>query len=56
MLCGIWKRGACLCVIALAEPCLADLPLMIEDLLTKGSYYICCASEDIKVAKSLPLF
>ena len=35
MLCGIWKRGACLCVIALAEPCLADLPLMIEDLLTK---------------------
>jgi len=34
MLCGVGKRGACLWVIALAEPCWADLPLMIDDLLT----------------------
>jgi len=31
---GIGKRGACLWVIALAGPCQADLPLMIDDLLT----------------------
>ena len=34
MLCGVGKRGAYLCVIALAGPCQADLPLMIDDLLT----------------------
>jgi len=34
MLCGVGKRGACLWVIALAGPCQADLPLMIDDLLT----------------------
>ena len=31
---GIGKRGAGLWVIALAGPCQADLPLMIDDLLT----------------------
>jgi len=34
MLCGVGKRGACLWVIVLAGPCQADLPLMIDDLLT----------------------
>jgi len=34
MLYGVWKRGAGLWMIALAGPCQADLPLMIDDLLT----------------------